>query len=831
MPWNRALTDLQNALADLYEDQASASRLVDEAGLDASRISLGSSARNNWHAILEEADRQRLVDALAAIAAQEFPRHEGLGAARVAYAASMARDGGLKPAWEGNPYPGLRPLEPKDAAIYFGRDRDADELVARVRESRFVAVVGASGSGKSSLVWAGLIPRLHGGAIPGSGDWPCSRFTPGEMGDDPFLSLATALRCGAQRPIDLAERLRAQPEALEELCGAPLGDKPAGAELLLFLDQLEELFTVSRPDRCEPFVRLLARLAAMDRLRIVATVRADFYHECVKYGPLARLLRSGSFPLSAPGLGALYEMITRPAALAGLRFEGDLPDRILRDTGSEPGALALMAYTLDRLYSACVPSGKRLLSLDAYDKLGRVQGAIGARAQQVFERLGRPAQEVLPAVFRELVEVDERGTATRQRAPRRRVTGTPEAAALVEELTKERLLVQNEGEEDGQPMVEVAHEAIFRSWPALAQWIEERQDDLRLRRQVHLAAIEWQERGNSEDYLWTGTRLQQAQAMVQRLQPELSDAERAFLRSEVERLEEKLADPALGHPARARIGERLLLIGDTRPGVGLRPDGLPDIVWCPVPGGRLRLEGQGNKLFTVRPFHIARYPITYAQFQAFVDAPDGFRNAAWWRGLAKREKEPGEQRFRFDNHPRDNVSWYAAVAFCRWLTARLPAEAWPPPLADEPVQARRDKGSAAQPAVLEIRLPTEWEWQQAATGGDPDREYPWGPQWDGLLANTWESGLSRTIAVGMYPQGASPVGALDMSGNVWEWCLNGYDEPAHVALAGELGRAARGGSWLGYQDGARCACRRGYDPDDLNYGIGFRVVCARPPIS
>ena len=90
MPWNRALTDLQNALADLYEDQASASRLVDEAGLDASRISLGSSARNNWHAILEEADRQRLVDALAAIAAQEFPRHEGLGAARVAYAAQHA---------------------------------------------------------------------------------------------------------------------------------------------------------------------------------------------------------------------------------------------------------------------------------------------------------------------------------------------------------------------------------------------------------------------------------------------------------------------------------------------------------------------------------------------------------------------------------------------------------------------------------------------------------------------------------------------------------------------------------------------------------------------
>jgi len=125
-------------------------------------------------------------------------------------------------------------------------------------------------------------------------------------------------------------------------------------------------------------------------------------------------------------------------------------------------------------------------------------------------------------------------------------------------------------------------------------------------------------------------------------------------------------------------------------------------------------------------------------------------------------------------------------------------------------------------------LPTEWEWQQAATGGKPAYVYPWGPDWDSGRTNTYESGLQRSTAVGMYPHGASPVGALDMSGNLWEWCLNKFDNPRDTELGGDARRVVRGGSWGDYQPGARAACRGGDRAGGRNDYGGFRVVCAAP---
>ena len=139
-----------------------------------------------------------------------------------------------------------------------------------------------------------------------------------------------------------------------------------------------------------------------------------------------------------------------------------------------------------------------------------------------------------------------------------------------------------------------------------------------------------------------------------------------------------------------------------------------------------------------------------------------------------------------------------AVAFCRWLSARLGNE---------------------------VRLPTEWEWQQAATGGDPANEYPWGP-WDSSRANTYESELQRSTAVGVYPHGVSPVGALDMSGNLWEWCLNEHENPKRVKVSGKESRAVRGGSWDINRANARCAFRYWNLPDGRTNYVGFRLVCA-----
>jgi formylglycine-generating enzyme required for sulfatase activity len=288
--------------------------------------------------------------------------------------------------------------------------------------------------------------------------------------------------------------------------------------------------------------------------------------------------------------------------------------------------------------------------------------------------------------------------------------------------------------------------------------------------------------------------------MVERMRPSLSPLEEEFIRPESERLLKEIDNASTTHQKRVKIGDRLAEIGDPRAGVGLRADGLPDISWCEVPAGEITLE-KIDKTFTVDPFYIGKYPVTWIQYRSFLEAQDGYRDKRWWEGLAERKSEPGEQYRKLDNHPSERVSWYDAVAFCHWLTKRL---------------------------GYEIRLPTEWEWQQAATGGDPANEYPWGASWDSDRANTIECGLSRTTAVGLYPQGASPVGALDMSGNVREWCLNEYENPKRVEPEGEKNRSVRGGSWFGALGNARCAYRVNYGPDDRSSGVGFRLCCASP---
>ncbi|MCP5097173.1 MAG: formylglycine-generating enzyme family protein, partial [Chloroflexi bacterium] len=255
---------------------------------------------------------------------------------------------------------------------------------------------------------------------------------------------------------------------------------------------------------------------------------------------------------------------------------------------------------------------------------------------------------------------------------------------------------------------------------------------------------------------------------------------------------------ALAPRDRALAGRMLSQLGDTRPGVGVieRADGqkLPDIVW----GKEIlpdRYPYQEETIEIKHAYQVARYPVTYAQFQCFIDAAD-FDEEAWWAGMPKivedvfdneypvREMLP--QAFPYTNHPRENVSWYQAVAFCRWLSAKLD---------------------------LAIRLPHEHEWEVAARYPD-GRSYPWGNEWDSNNANTDESGIGQTTAVGVYSNGRqTELDLYDLSGNVWEWCQNKYEDPSDDKVDdSENWRALRGGSWIFNASFARAANRLDFTP-------------------
>jgi hypothetical protein len=361
------------------------------------------------------------------------------------------------------------------------------------------------------------------------------RFTPGEYGDNPFLALAAVFKPWLDKQgrsvREAANGLREDARALDALTDAALAGTPEWARLLLFIDQFEELFTVVANQHREPFIALLEQAIRAPRMRTVATMRADFYHRCAAHPALAKLLRSGSYPLAAPGVGPLHHMIAGPAARAGLRFEEGLAERILDNTGTEAGALPLLAFALAELYELRERDGR--LTHAAYERFDGVQGAVSKRAEETVKTLDNQVQTTLNRVFRELVEVkatEDGWTATRRRAPLTDVATTAAAERLTSAFTKARLLVQSRGE-GARPVVEVAHEALLRSWPRLVQWIQDNGEALQIRKQCREAAREWQQHAQAEEYLYRGSRLSQAEAWAQHYSDMVGDEERAFLQA------------------------------------------------------------------------------------------------------------------------------------------------------------------------------------------------------------------------------------------------------------------------------------------------------------
>ena len=289
----------------------------------------------------------------------------------------------------------------------------------------------------------------------------------------------------------------------------------------------------------------------------------------------------------------------------------------------------------------------------------------------------------------------------------------------------------------------------------------------------------------------------------------------AWLKDGLGRLLSLLGRDGAMHWQRRRlaIGDLLAVLGDERPGVGVGADGLPAIDWIDIPPGPFLWQEQGESRSIERAYRIARYPITNAQYQAFIKASD-YGEQNWWKECSA-GPPPGDPRWEQPNRPRVNVAWVEAMAYCRWLTVHSRAAGFIDP-------------------EWVIRLPTEVEWERAARG-TRGRLYPWGEEDRKGYANIDETPadpdglyLRETTAVGLYPRGASPDGLLDCAGNVWEWCLNKFADPDDTDTAGDAGRSLRGGSWLDLPADARAVARNWDDPVGRSFSVGFRLVCVCP---
>lgn len=465
------------------------------------------------------------------------------------------------PKEKGSPFRGLAPFEAEHAAVFFGRDRMIDEARRRLTAAAeaatpFLLIVGASGSGKSSLARAGLIPRLTTSGVVASIDvWRVAIMRPSEGQRGPFASLATALldalpelaqgdfptrdvladhlqRGGAAstRPIIGALARIAEAAQRERQAVAPLR-----VTFVLLVDQLEELFAQAvSDDHRAAFAECLKELVATRLVWCIATLRADLYELLLRQPTLKGIKEAGaSLDLGPPGPAELAEIVRASAAAAGLVFEtlpnkGALDERVLADAKTAD-SLPLLQFTLRQLYERRTDiAGVTQLSHAAYDALGGLQGAIAAEAERAVAGLPLGTLDALPRLLRQLAEPTRDGrTLTLREAGQDTLTEDPVEASLVGALLGARILVARM-DAAGHPTLRLAHDAVLTSWPKADAAAQASREFYRVRADVEDALRRWRERGQPRDRLiQPGVPLAEAEKIIadfgRELPPELMD--------------------------------------------------------------------------------------------------------------------------------------------------------------------------------------------------------------------------------------------------------------------------------------------------------------------
>jgi formylglycine-generating enzyme required for sulfatase activity/energy-coupling factor transporter ATP-binding protein EcfA2 len=706
----------------------------------------------------------------------------------------------MPPIAETCPYVGLNAFDEMTAQWYFGREKSFERLLGKIEQNPFVFVVGVSGSGKSSLVKAKLIPEMK------SRNYRVVLMKPGTS---PIQKLKFALTEELEGTdadvVEIEERID-RDGLLAAIAYLPM--RP----ILLVIDQFEEIFAIcqSQTER-HKFIQMLVDIAKANTpdFAIAATMRVDFLAEC-SHANLEAIVNEQMVMISGMSDAELRDAIAKPAETQGYQISEGLLDAILRDIEAEPSCLPLLEFTLQELWESR-DRQKRLLTLDGYREMDRLKGALNRHANLRYAEQSENGRKWMRQIFLKLVRTGIDTKDTRQRERRQELLNLAGEDAIAQkeiekvlsclEGKRGRLLVASE--ENGVAIVDLAHEALMDGWQMFKDWRSQDRDLRRLRDRIADDFNQWNHTKHKDIFLLSESLVVQIQDAI--------DID-SYLTPEQQKYKQLSLFKYYPY---------------------LNPDNFPEMVdipsgtfWMGSPDGKGNNDEKPYHQVTVPTFRMSKYPVTQAQWYAVAKS-----------SMVDGDLNPTPSFHRGETLPVEQVSWSDAREFCKRLS-KLTGETY--------------------------RLPSEAEWEYACRAGANDyTEYCFGDEASQLDKYAWYGNNSgkpgfdadrawqkadkdankywqrlrdnqnRTHPIGEKQPNA--WGLYDMHGNVWEWCeddwhgdYNGAPDDASAWIDNDRTdssyRLLRGSSWLNSSYDCRSAIRSRNNADVRNYILGFRVV-------
>jgi formylglycine-generating enzyme required for sulfatase activity len=799
------------------------------------------------------------------------------------------------------PYRGLKFFREEDSSFFFGRSSFVERLEKVVAKSNLVAVLGASGSGKSSVVRAGLLPFLR--STRSDKNWEIGTMVPGEAPLDNLATLLTSImnpkledrHSLRKKAEEMSEALISGRESLAKLIARILENQPGTDRVMLVIDQWEEIYTLSGSEQqSDLFIDELLNATASGDLSVVLTVRSDFYTQLLENNNLFSRLQDSFVGVSAIGSLEMLQVINQPAKMVGLMVQVGLAERILEEVENQPGKLTLLEFVLELLWKR---RQNNTLTHDAYKEIGGVRGAIATHAESVFNETLINNQKIAKRIFLRLVRPEFLIDSDRSsfRHTKRSISFSDfddESKPIIRLLADEHLIVTSRKESTGEEIVDIIHEALIEEWERLTNWIDQDQKFLEWREQFRPYMNAAIAKNFIEGTLLQGELLKEALLWMSQRQSDFGNLELQYVQKSALKVYRRTRSRKI------KFAYSLVfvsLIGSVGMGNYLHLDFFdwfhystksftfrnPNIdesgrvvsesegiaryfeedfgngvtlEMVKIPGGEFKmgtsesditlwnLQEEIGRMYPdsncgdvgsfpcksevlswpvretpqhvvkIRPFFIGKFEITQKQ----------------WNEIALLDSinyplRPNIAVFKGDNLPVEMISFRAAMEFCERLSKKTGKH---------------------------YRLPTEAEWEYACRAGT-ESLFPFGENIQVSVANYYGEqpfgsaprGISRekTTVVGSLKY-ANKFGLYDMTGNVWEWCLDRWhdnykgaptDGSAWLKDSKSEYRVVRGGSWFWYASGCRSAWRGQREEAESNdknaYGgergnHGFRVV-------